>query len=173
MKSAFILPTKLLRGVHRKKINEILDYLAGERLNDTPSVRFDRTTAGIFPTVRIPQSSSFGEIDTWTYFGFRLLGTSTLEIKSRAATFHSIGFSGTVEQQTVALTGTEAWVYVEIDRRAVSGGVFPVRVAASRPGSDQTFLNWTLYRFDLSGGSYTLGHVGAWDLNIDNPVAST
>jgi hypothetical protein len=172
MRSAYILPAKLLRGVHRKKINEILDYLAGERLNDTPSMRFDRTTAGIFPTVRIPQSSALSAIDTWTYFGYRFKAATILSIKARAVVMHSAGFVGTIAEQDVNLSGTTAWVYAEVPRGLVGSSPVPVRIGTGRPTSDTAYINLALYRFDKSGILWVLGHCGWWDVNLDLAVAS-
>lgn len=108
-----------------------------------------------------------GSIDTWLLLGYRLTG-SVLRIKARAAVFHSISITATVAEQNVLLSGSAAWVYAEVARHT---GVTAVHVAAARPGSDQTYLNWVLYRFDLSGSAYVLGHCGMWDLNVDNPIA--
>ena len=167
------LPKKLQRGFNRNTINALIEWAQEQKIMPTPTVRPSYTTRGVQLRAVIPPQSPGDTFDTWTYMGYRFKTSRIITIKARSAIFHSANFIGNVAQQNVLLSGSSAWVYAEIDRTAESGLPVPVRVADSRPSSDQTFLNWALYWFDLVADVYVLGHVGAWDLNVDSPIANT
>lgn len=112
--------------------------------------------------------SGGGQIDTWVYFGFRLLQNNTIRIKARSVVFHSSAQVAEIAEQDILLSGNEAWIYASVNRMT---NIATVSVSATRPASDGTFLNLVLYRFDLSGSSYALAHCGWWDFNFHLPLA--
>ena len=95
-----------------------------------------------------------------------------MTIKARAAVLHSAGLVGSIAEQDINLSGAAAWVYAEIPRGSTGTVNAPVRVSASRPSSDATYLCPVLYRFDQSGALYVLGHCGWWDINLDMTLAT-
>jgi hypothetical protein len=110
-----------------------------------------------------------GALNTWTFFGYRFVaGTNTLQVKARAVVFHSSGLTANIAESDVLLSGAAAWVYAQVNRTT---GATSVLCGSARPASDpESYLNVVLYRFDLSGTRYVLGHCGWWDTNIDLPL---
>ena len=152
----------LLKRAEKTRIARLLTNITG-RDGVWVRRRGDKTEIGLSNPPVLP----------WSKFayGYSKSG-AVITIYPGTIRMHGIAEYPNSDSETVTLTGSTEWVYLEVARGETTLTTPDVKHSATEPQTNSTHLRIPLYKFTSSTpGTYTLARIcNLGDINLDTPI---